>query len=281
MPAPIVPNPTTPTFTRAEPNYESGTELLQRAHECCPESLVPIGGDRHPHETQGALAVAARVCLGLRKCPLPASGACRRYQGRSTLDGRALGRKWLWNPWKMWTTPSGVESRLWMRATAPWPSRSPTRRETWYRVTGLRPGNRRARTTRRSSRRSGATHGYPLARRFADGGPCPLTSRQRPRRTTPTAAPTSGRSTCSSGAQPVRRAQDRRPPPRPRPILGRLLGPGVRAHAPPGLCALETPTRPPRSPTSSPGRTGCALLPPEVEETLRRHEEGNNGRSGV
>ena len=70
-----------------------------------PESLVPFRGGGHTHGTEGALAVAARVCLGLRKCPLPASGACRRYQGGSTLLPGRLGRNQLWKPWKVWITP--------------------------------------------------------------------------------------------------------------------------------------------------------------------------------
>ena len=56
---------------------------------------------------------------------------------------------------------------------------------------------------------------------------------------------------------------------------GGFLGPGVRTHAAARAasrwCSL---TRPRRSPTSLRRRTGCAaLLPPEVEATLRRHEE--------
>jgi len=59
------------------PIRELGTERLQGAHECCPESLVPLGVT-DPHGTQCAMAVAARVRLGLGECPLPASGGCRR-----------------------------------------------------------------------------------------------------------------------------------------------------------------------------------------------------------
>jgi hypothetical protein len=51
------------------------------------------------------MAVTARVRLGLRKCPLPASGGCRRYQCLSTLLRRPRRRKRLWNPWKVWTNP--------------------------------------------------------------------------------------------------------------------------------------------------------------------------------
>ena len=122
MPAPIVPSPTTPTFTRRSlTGYELGTELLQRARECCPEALVPVRGDRDPHGTQGAMAVTARVRLGLRKCPLPASGGCRRYQCRPLSSLVRMGASGCGTRGRC----GQLESRRWTCARAPLPSAKP------------------------------------------------------------------------------------------------------------------------------------------------------------
>ena len=200
MPAPIVPSPTTPTFTRRSlTGYELGTELLQRARECCPEALVPVRGGGHTHGTQGAMAVAARVRLGLRECPLPTSGGCRRYQCRLTLLPRPLGASGCGTRGRC----GQLESRGWTCARAPLAFGEA---ETWYRVTGdLQPGDGAAPAPLVVLHGGpGATHDYLLSLTdlAGDGARSSTTtsSATAAARTTRTAAPSSGRpsSSCAS-----------------------------------------------------------------------------------
>ena len=216
--------------------------------------------------------MTARVCLGLRECPLPASGACRRYQGCPTL---------LLEPTRTQVAVDGVEN-------VDNPAHEDARRHgAVRRGRDLVPGDGRPRRGRRATRRTSRRPGRdprlpPLAHRprrlpcrrpLRPGRRRPQHPLSRPRRRVLDARPLRPRAPESR-----RGARDCRSPPRSRPVVGRLpRRRSTRSPSRPACDRSSSRTPPRRGPTSRPRPNKLReQLPQDVQATLTKHEEAGS-----